>query len=52
MSRIMNRRVFCRGGVLAAAGMIAEPAAASAVAAVQPMKLVIGNNHAVGLLNN
>ena len=42
----MNRRAFCRGGALAAAGMIAEPAAASVVASVQPMKLVIGSDHA------
>jgi RpiB/LacA/LacB family sugar-phosphate isomerase len=42
----MNRRTSCRGGVLAAAGMVTEPAIASAVAFEQPMKLVIGSDHA------
>jgi ribose 5-phosphate isomerase B len=39
----MNRRRFFRGGVLAAAGIIVEPATA---ASAQPMKLVIGSDHA------
>jgi ribose 5-phosphate isomerase B len=43
----MNRRTFCREGVLvAAAGMIAKPASASGVAPGVPMKLVIGSDHA------
>lgn len=46
MSLSMNRRTFCRGGVLAAAGMVTEVATASAVAPGQPMKLVIGCDHA------
>ena len=43
----MNRRTFCRGGVLvAAAGTIAKPANASEVAAGESRKLVIGSDHA------
>ena len=43
----MNRRAFCRKGVaVAAAGMIAQPAIASAVGPGEPMKLVIGSDHA------
>ncbi len=43
----MNRRAFCRGGVLAAAaGVIAKPVVAAAEAPPAPMKLVIGSDHA------
>ena len=44
--KIMDRRAFCRGGVLAATGMVAESAIASEGTPVQPMKLVIGSDHA------
>ena len=42
----MNRRAFCRGGVLAAAGVIAQPAVAPAAESGPRMKLVIGGDHA------
>jgi ribose 5-phosphate isomerase B len=42
----MNRRSFCGGGILAAAGMVAEVTSASAAAPAPPMKLVIGSDHA------
>jgi ribose 5-phosphate isomerase B len=43
----MNRRSFCRGGVLVAtAGMLAKPTLAPAGVSGEPMKLVIGSDHA------
>lgn len=45
-STIMNRRTFCRGGVLAATGMIAGSAIAAEATGPQPLKLVIGSDHA------
>ncbi len=42
----MDRRSFCRGGVLAAARLVAEPVIVSAAAPNQAMKLVIGSDHA------
>lgn len=42
----MDRRSFCRGGMLAAAGLMAEPSIVSAAAPNQPMKLVVGSDHA------
>jgi ribose 5-phosphate isomerase B len=42
----MNRRNFFRGGILAAAGMATKTGFASTDAAGQPMKLVIGCDHA------
>lgn len=43
---MMDRREFCSGGVLAAAGITAESEAPSGGTAMQPMKLVIGSDHA------
>ena len=43
---MMDRRTFCRGGLLAATGLTAESATASDVPADQPLKLVIGSDHA------
>jgi len=42
----MNRRTFCRGGLLATAGLVTPATAAAATAPSQPMKLVIGSDHA------
>ena len=42
----MDRRPFCRGGMLAATGLTADSLAASDVPAVQPLKLVVGSDHA------
>jgi ribose 5-phosphate isomerase B len=42
----MDRRGFCRGAVLAATSMITENALPSDQQAVQPMKLMVGCDHA------
>ena len=42
----MNRRTFCRSGAVAAAGVVTAPVAALAAAPTQPLKLVIGCDHA------
>ena len=42
----MERRTFCRTGVLAATGLIVPSATASEAAPGEPMKLVIGSDHA------
>ncbi len=41
----MNRRTFCRGGLLATAGIVAQAGTPSAPAG-SPLKLVIGSDHA------
>ena len=42
----MERRTFCRTGVLATTGLMVQSATASEAAPGQPMKLVIGSDHA------
>ncbi len=42
----MNRRTFCRDGLLATGGILTTPTSASAPVAAQSLKLVIGCDHA------
>lgn len=42
----MERRIFCRTGVLAATGLVAGAARASEPASGAPLKLVLGSDHA------
>jgi len=45
-ARTMRRREFVSGGMLAAAGMMAAPALGAEGSSVEPMKLVVGSDHA------
>lgn len=42
----MNRRTFCRGGLLATAELITKATTSDAGGSAQPLKLVIGSDHA------